>query len=167
MADVIFILIAVLLVAVYVASYIAAHQKLPESLSATVYEMPKGYEWQWTAWLTAVAVCLFVPLVERYEWLGWLMEVSLIGAALTPLIKKDTLKWHYAMAIATGVISQVIVAINDISWLSVWMLFVFLFLSSYIQPDGWLGKAVKGKGVFIAQMACFVGLMGSLLTNLT
>lgn len=163
MADMIFILIAVLLVAVYIVSYVAAYRKLPESLSATVYEFPKGDEWMWSAWLAAIAVCLFVPLVERCEWVGWLMEVSLIGAALTPLINKEMLRWHYVFAIITGILSQICVVMLDAMWLGVWMVFVFLFLSSYVQPDGWLGKAMKGKGVFLAQIVCFVGLIGSLI----
>ena len=151
------------LVIVYVGIAIWKKKELPESISATVYELPKAGQWVWSAWLAAIAVCLFVPLVERCEWVGWLMEVSLIGAALTPLFKKDTLRWHYVFAIITGILSQICVVMLDAMWLGVWMVFVFLFLSSYVQPDGWLGKAMKGKGVFLAQMVCFVGLTGSLL----
>lgn len=165
MESLIFVIITVLLVAVYLLDYIATKHEMPDSLSAMVYDLPSGYKWVWGLWLVSVALCLFVPLVERNEWLGWLMEVSLLGAALTPLIKKDTLKWHYVAAIATGIISQVIVVVNNINWLSVWMLFVFLFLSSYIQPDGWLGKAMKGKGMFLAQMTCFIGLAGALIST--
>jgi len=163
MTSTILIIMAVLLVVVYLGFYIAKKKELPESLSATVYDMQSGYRWAWGAWLGGVALLLFMPLVERNEWLGWLMEVSLFGAALTPLIKKDTLKWHYIAAIATGVISQVIVVVNDADWLSVWMAFIFLYLSSYVQPEGWLGRTMKGKGMFLCQMTCFAGLIGSLL----
>lgn len=163
MTSTILIIMAVLLVVVYLGYYITKKHELPESLSAMVYDLPSVCKWIWGAWLMGVAFCLFVPLVERNEWLGWLMEVSLFGAALTPLIKKDTLKWHYVAAIATGVISQVIVVVNDANWLSVWMLFVFLFLSSYVQPEGWLGRTMNGKEMFLCQMTCFVGLIGSLI----
>jgi len=162
----ILVILSAVLVIAYVAIAIWRKKELPESISATVYELPRKKQWLWSAWLASVSALLFYPLVENAGGLGWLMEVSLIGAALTPLIKKDTLKWHYVFAIITGILSQICVVMLDTMWLGVWMAFVFLFLSSYVQPEGWLGKTMKGKGVFIAQMACFVGLIGSLLIHI-
>jgi len=164
MATLILTTASVFLVALFLSIYLVVRKELPDSISAVVYELPKGNEWMWSTWLAAVSLCLFVPLVETCGWLGWLTEVCLFGAALTPLVNKDTTKWHYRLAIAAGVLSQVCVAWLCADWLSAWMAFLFLWLSSYVQPDGWLGKEMKGKGVMIAEVVCYVSMIGSLLT---
>lgn len=159
----ILVILSAVLVIAYVGIAIWKKKELPESISATVYELPRKKQWLWSDWLAAVSALLFYPLVENVGGFGWLTVVCLFGTALTPLVKADTKKWHYVFAIAAGVLSQVCVVMLDAMWLGVWMVFVFLFLSSYVQPEGWLGKAMKGKGVFLAQMACFISLIGSLL----
>lgn len=165
MIDLVFIIISILLVVVFLWDYIMTTHELPESISATVYEMPKGGEWLWSVWLVGVSACLFVPLVESCGWLGWLTEVSLMGAALTPLVKRDTKKWHYGFGIAAGIFSQVCVAWLCADWLFTWSVFVFLMGSLYVQPQGWLAKAVEHKGVTVAECVCFIALIGSLLTR--
>ena len=161
----ILIIVSALLVIAYVGIAIWRKKELPESISATVYELPKAGQWLWSAWLAAVSALLFYPLVENVGGLGWLTVVCLFGTALTPLVKADTKKWHYAFAIAAGVLSQVCVAFICADWLFAWSIFIFLMGSVYVQPEGSIAKAVTHKGVFVATMVCFISLIGCLLFN--
>lgn len=152
-----------LLVVSFVGVAIWRAKSLPESISALVYDLPKNRLWVWSAWLVMVSALLFVPLTDACGGLGWVTEVCLMGAALTPLVKSDTRKWHYCFGIAAGVLSQVCVAVTCIDCLSVWMAFVFVMLSVYVQPDGKLAKAVEHKGTFVAEFVATVGVDLSLI----
>ena len=154
---------SVLLVISFLGVAIGRMGELPESISAMVYDIPKRYQWTWSAWLVAVSALLFVPLTGACGGLGWLTEVCLLGTALMPLVKPDTRKWHYVLAHAAGVLSQVCVAVTCIDCLSVWMAFVFVMLSVYVQPDGKLAKAVEHKGAFVAEVIATVGVDLSLI----
>lgn len=157
------VILSLLLTASLVGVAIWRHKELPESISALVYDLPKKRQWVWSAWLVAVSALLFVPLTDACGGLGWLTEACLMGAALTPLVKQDTRKWHYVFGIAAGILSQVCVAVTCIDCLSVWMAFVFVMLSVYVQPDGKLAKAVEHKGAFVAEVIATVGVDLSLL----
>lgn len=157
--------IALLLVVFYLGITIWRKKELPESISALVYDLPKKRQWVWSAWFAIVCALLFIPIVERLEWLGWLTEVCLLGCAVTPLIKPDTRKIHYALAYTAGALTQVDVAVMEPQWLGVWMLFVFLMGSVYVQPWGNLAKIVEHKGAFVAEVCCGVGLLGCLIVN--
>lgn len=161
MATVLTIISAVLVI-LYVGLAIYTKKELPESISATVYELPKAGQWLWSAWLATVTILLFYPLTDAVGGLGWLTEVCLLGTALTPLINADTKKWHYAFAIAAGVLSQVCVLFICADWLFA-SLFIFLMGSVYVQPEGEIAKAVTHKGVFVATMVCFISLIGCLI----
>jgi len=152
-----------LLTASFVGVAIWKAKSLPESISALVYDLPKKRQWVWSAWLVAVSALLFVPLTDVCGGLGWLTEVALMGAALTPLVKHETRKWHKWLGIATGVLSQICVVMLCPDWLFAWSAFVFVMGSVYVQPEGNLAKAVIHKGVFVAEVVCTVSLMGSMI----
>jgi hypothetical protein len=80
-----------------------------------------------------------------------------------PLVRNESNKAHNVLGISAGIFSQICVAILDPDWLFSWALFIFLMGSVYIQPQGWLGKAMKGKGIFVAEVACWISVMGSLI----
>lgn len=71
--------------------------------------------------------------------------------------------WHNIFGIAAGVLSQICVAIINPNWFCMWMPALFVLGSIYIQPEGWLGKAIKGKEVLIVEITCYIDLIGSLL----
>ena len=152
-----------LLVASFLGAAIWRAKSLPESISALVYDLPKKRQWVWSAWLVMVSALLFVPLTDACGGLGWATEVCLMGTALTPLVKPDARKWHYVLAYTVGILSQVCVAVTCIDCLSVWMAFVFVMLSVYVQPDGKLAKAVEHKEAFVAEFVATVGVDLSLI----
>ena len=170
MPMVILVIISTLLVVLYVGAAILAGRELPKSVSALVYRLPDGGKWIWGAWLCCVTMLLMPPLLEAmpedYRFVGFFFGVSLLFTTAFPLYDEDNEPYHMVLAIASGLLSQLCVVILCADWLSAWMLYAFLMGSVYIQPDGWLGKAMRGKGVFVAETVCLISLVGSLLTCL-
>ena len=153
-----------LMATVYMAVAIWKRGELPETISDMVYWHPKNEQWVWSAWLVMVGLLLFALLTEKCGWMGWLTEVCLLGSALTPLMNPDTRVWHKWLGIATGIFSQICVVMLCPDWLFSWAVFAFIMGSVYVQPEGWLAKAVEHKGVFVAEVVCTVSLMGALLS---
>lgn len=140
---------------------------LPESISAMVYALPDGWRWLWSAWLALVGILTFAPIVEILDGrglgiLGFLPMAMLMFVAVWPIFDREHYRWHNVLGIAAGVMTQVIVAIVSPAWLSVWMAFLFLVGSVFVQPEGNLAKAVSGKAVFLAEVACYVAMVGAM-----
>ena len=157
------LVINILLVAVYVAATIWRMKALPESISAMVYELPRKWQWVWSAWLVAVAFTLMPVLLEKLpdgvEFLGFLTTIGLVGAAVTPLIQLETRKWHYIFAIGAGVLGQMCVAVLSPWWLMVCVVMVYLVIDALVHEDK---RWYDGKVVFIMECLCAVSLYGSI-----
>lgn len=151
-----------MMVVLLVGTAIIKEQKLPESISSLVYMF--RHKWLWSVWLWIVSLCLMLPVIsrlnEKVKFVGFLTFCMLAFCGCVPLFMEDKRKWHYALGIAGGILSQVCVLLIDGNWLSMWMLFVFLMGSVYVQPEGELGKAMNGKGVFVAEAVCYMALLG-------
>lgn len=158
-------ILSVVVVALYLGCYIWKNKELPDSISAMVYDLPKQQQWLWSAWLCLVAVLLFEPLVQHAGGLGWLTCVCLFGTALMPLVNTETRKWHYVLAYATGILSQVDVAWVSPWWLVMWLIMVVMVMAAFagFNDSREIPKVFNGKGVTIAECICFVALVGSLL----
>lgn len=159
---------SMILVALVVIIHILVWNELPDSISEMVYKLPKGgWQWAWTIWLWAVLVLLTPQLMtvldDSYKVLGFLTICCLAFVGAMPLFERTDRKLHYMLAIVGGILSQVCVAIIDANWLCMWMLFIFLSGSGYIQPEGYLGKAMKGKNVFLAEITCMNSIYGAIL----
>lgn len=158
---------SILLVALYVGATIWVHKRLPDSVSAMVYNLPKGGKYLWTLWIWSVTL-LFCPTLfdvigEDCGILAHCFATSLMFTGAMPLVQGERNKAHNMLGVTAGVFSQMCVCIIDVQWLASWMLFVFFMGSVYVQPQGNLGKAVKGKGVFVAEAICWLSVMGSLI----
>lgn len=133
---------------------------IPYSLSSLVFALPKKQQWVWSAWMgiTAVLVLSVImeALPETWEFAGFLLTACLLGVSATPLIHKDTERWHDTLAIFAGVMSQICVAILNPWWLIAWVLML-------IKPcvRRW---ARANYTVFLAEVMCGVSLFGSLFT---
>ena len=157
--------LSILVAVLFIGLMTLTRRELPESISDMVYWLPDRKQWIWSAWLCVVGALLFAPLTERCGWVGWLTEACLLGSALTPLVNVDTRKWHKWLGIATGVLSQVCVAMLCPDWLFAWAAFLFIMGSVYVQPEGGMAKTVEHKGVFVTEVICMLSLFGSLLTS--
>ena len=165
------LILSALLVALYVGATIWSARKLPDSVSAIVYMLPRAGQWAWTVWVWAVSMLLLPSLMEvmpeDLKVLGFLTVGAMLFIGAMPLVRNEKNTAHYVLAIAAGILSQVCVAILSSIWLTAWMLFPFLMGSVYVQPWGWLGKAMTGKGVFVAEAVCWLTLTGCLIESIT
>ena len=163
----IMMIISILLAVFYTGAAIWTKGRLPDSISAMVYDFPKAGKWTWTLWIWAVAELrcptLFDTIPEDLGVVAHCFATSMMFTSAMPLVKGDRNKAHNVLGISAGIFSQIIVAIISADWLFAWSIFLFLMGSAYIQPNGWLGRAVKGKGVFVAEVICWLSLMGCLI----
>ena len=161
------LIISAILAVLYTGTAIWRNRCLPDSISAMVYDLPKSGKYLWTVWLWTVTelICppLFETIPEDYGVLAHCFVTCMMFTGAMPLVKGEKNKAHNALGITAGIFSQICVAIIDAQWLGLWALFVFIMGSVFVQPEGELGKAVKGKGVFVAEAVCWLSVMGSLI----
>lgn len=160
------IIISILLVALFTGAAIWKIRALPESFSSLVGLFDGAWRWLWSAWLVAVDVLTLAPAVEILDGRGlgilaFLPMVLLLFVAAWPIFDREHYRWHNILGTVAGVMTQVIVALVSPAWLSVWMAFLFLVGSVWVQPEGRLAKAVKGKAVFLAEVACWLATVGA------
>ena len=156
---------SILLAASFLGVAIWKERGLPDSISALVYVFRQ--KWLWTVWLWAVSFLTLIPVIGRLsrigmEFLGFGTLVCLVFCGAMPIYDKDNTTAHWVSGTAGCALSQLCVWFIGYECLWVWMIFVFLFLSGYVQPDGWLGRAMKGKGVTLAEMTCYAAVVMAL-----
>jgi len=163
------LILSSVLAVLYTGTAIWRKNRLPDSVSAMVYDLPKAGQYLWTVWIWAVTLLLcpklFEIVPENFEVLAHCFATSMMFIGAMPLVKGEQNKAHNVLGITAGIFSQICVFVIDPDWLSSWMLFVFLVGSIYVQPQGWLGKAMKGKTIFVAEAVCWLSVMGSLIFN--
>lgn len=147
---------------------IVRERSLPESISALVYVFK--YRWLWTVWLWLVALMTLIPCIEilsriGMEFLGFGTLACLMFCGSMPLFDRDNLKWHWVTGTAGCILSQLCVYFICHDWLMLWGVFAFLYGSKFVQPEGWLGRAVDGKEVFLAESTCYLSLMGAMVSR--
>ena len=162
---------AILLVVLYAGITIWGLKGLPDSISAMVYVLPRQGQWLWIVWMWVVSLCVCIPMIgalpDAWKILGFVTLGCLCFCGVMPISSSTTnKKWHDALGIAGGILSQVCVAIISPWWLSVWVLWPFLMGSTVIQPvDGDMRKLFKGKGVFVAEVICLLTAAGALIEH--
>lgn len=160
------LIISILLVASVTGVAIWGIKALPESISSLVYVF--RWRWMWTVWLTAVGILTCAPAIEVLDkigmgFLGFGTLACLVFCAAMPIFMEEQKQWHDILGISACVLSQICVFFISMDWLYAWALFIFLIGSVYVQPQGGIAKAVKGKGVFVAECICYISLEGSLI----
>ncbi len=144
---------------------------VPDSVSGLVYNLSDTKQWWWSVWLSAVSLTVMVPLMTAlgdFAWLGWLTVVGLIGAAVTPVIRKDTRRLHNICGVAAGLLSQVCVACLCPWWLLCWMVFIPLMagsMAAFNDSDS-VPTFCDGKGVLVSEIICAISLFGAIILKL-
>lgn len=150
------------------------NEALPDSISAMVYELTRGWQWLWIVWMWAVSLLTCIPLIEvlpdDVKVLGFATLACLTLCGAMPISDKAVCRRaHNVFGILGGVLSQVGVAILTPCWLLAWLAFVAVYgydllpsQNGRIYPSRWY----DGKGVFLAEMICTVIVCGSLLVRL-
>ena len=149
----------------YVVTYIIKNKELPQSISAMVYSLPKKQEWIWTAWMFTLAIltapALLNALPDNLEGVGFATVASLAFCGAMPLVKSEKNTLHDIFGIATGILSQICVAIIAPKWLLVWIVMLVLYTLKLFKVDI-ASKLLNQKAVFIAESLCVTSLFGSL-----
>lgn len=164
------IITSILLVVLYVGATIWVKKEIPESISAMVYDLPKGgWRWLWTAWLIIVDVLTFAPAIEILDekgmgFMGFIPMVMIAFVAIWPLCDTSHQKWHYLLSIVAGLWSQVF----DVAMICPWWLFLWILwplAAWYITKSNEKGEKtiLNGCGVFLAEAICYTGLIAAIL----
>ena len=141
-------------------------KSIPESVSSLVYVFKN--RWLWTVWLWTTSLLTFIPVIgilsrSGMGFLGFGVMACLMFCGAVPLFDKDNEDMHWITGTAGCILSQICVWFIEAQWLGVWMPCLFLIGAGYVQPEGWLGRATKGKAVFLAESACYLSQTGSML----
>ena len=168
------LLISILLIVLYIGGYIWKHKELPNSISAMVYELKGSQRYLWQSWLAIVTIFIAPTLFEAtkdnpFQFIAFLFLFCLLMVSGLPLIEKEKNKAHRIFAICSGVLSQVGVTMVCAWWLLVWLPMVLLVCGIYFKAfdlDDKLFPLIEGKGIFLAEYACTLSLIGSLVTFL-
>lgn len=159
---------SILMAVAYIAAVIIKDKSLPDSISALVYAIPAGkWRWVWSVWLAAVTLMLAPALTSAAQsnLLVLIADSTIVCLAMTaavPLLPCYHNKWHYALGISSGVLSQIYVALLCPWWLAAWLVFAALVVWTLTDWKQDAQKRFYGKGVFIAESVCAVTVYGVL-----
>lgn len=156
MTPTIAIIIATVLLTAYVLCMVAVGG-VPKSLSQSVFYLPAGGRWLWTVIIGAVAALMMPVLLGHVhpdtQFIAFFACGALGFVAVTPLVhdKHDiSYKVHMTAAYACGVLSQLLVALNEPWLLLIWTFWTFDFIIYRIRRQEW------DTAKFWAEMTCFI-----------
>ncbi len=163
------LIISILLVALYVGAAIWRRKGLPDSISALVHDLPKGWQWVWAVWLASVTFTLAPKLVSampsvEHSLLAYACIICLAMTAAMPLMPGEHNKAHYICGIGSAVLSQLCVVFISPWWMSVWICLVALIVDSVtygLHKDRWYEQPF----VLVLEVICTAALFGALFTS--
>lgn len=160
-------------------------KKLPESMSAMVYDLPTKWQWVWSMWVWAIAILLSKGLIEAMPHVWWagltgfatIACLACVGAVpLMPMeveVGEHPRWWkrrraiHYILAMTGGVLSQVCVLLINPWWLMVWVWWIPLsFCTIFFDDKPWwkqIEGVIEGKGMMLVELTAMVTLYGCML----
>ena len=147
----------------YIIINIITSKKVPESISAMVYNLPKDKQWIWILYIWTIAFTIgpyiIESLDENFKVLGFLMIASLAFCGAMPLVEDSENIAHNVFGICAGILSQICVALINPMWLLVWIVMLILFIVHLIKPN----KILSKYSVFISECLCAASMYGSLI----
>lgn len=151
--DIILTLISSAIAGEFLLIDIIKNKKIPQSISATIYDLPKAQKWVWTIWMWFISLTACIPMMDKIPApLGFATMASLMFCGALPLQKKQSQTMHNIFGISSGILSQICVAIMNPACLAVWALMPIALI-----------KKLKNNAVFIAELICAVSLYCSQL----
>ena len=145
-------------IALYVGAMVYTGRKIPESISQTVFLLPRKGQWVFTIVMWMVGFMLMPVLMENVseqtQFIAFLMigGVCFVGAA--PLVLKEKNTIHYVCAAVAGIASQLLVALNHPLLLLSWFLYIGYTL---------VAKDVS-KNLFWVEVSCMLTVFALCLT---
>ena len=152
------VVIAITIIALYLGAMIYTGRQIPESISQTVYVLPRKGQWLFTIVMWSVAFLLIPQLMQistdNTRFLAFLAMGGILGVGASPLVAKEKNTFHYVCAAVSGIASQLLVALNQPLLLLVWFWYVGYTL---LAKDG-------SKNMFWVQISCMLTVFAYCLT---
>lgn len=166
------IILAIIILLGYTIALCIKGGGVPSSLSASVFDLPKGQRWIWTVVLYAVCFCVLVPfgsggvsfldkVSENTQFLAFIAIAALAFVGAAPLVADKTdlaYKVHCVAAVVCAVCSQLVLVFNQPWLLDCWFPWVGYLVYMAIDKKHWTTK------VFWAEMVCFGSTFAFCLT---
>ena len=150
----ILITFAIALLVAYTVTVCVANNQIPDSLSQSVFFLPKGAKWIWTAVIGLVAFAIIPPIIEKspdhWQFLGFIAATALAFVGFAPLGEGDlAYKVHCGAAILCAVCSQILVGICQPLLLLLWVPYIIAWIVIKSRGKKWR------TATFWAEMVCF------------
>ena len=150
------IVIAITILLVYTIALCIKGGGIPSSLSASVFNLPKGWQWVWTVVICSVCFLCVPTYIEKTgvntQFLAFIAIAALAFVGAAPLVKSHkelAYKVHCWAAVICAVCSQLVLAFNQPWLLLCWVPWVLVFV--------WVTKDKPWRTlVFWAEQVCFV-----------
>ena len=150
---------ALLTIVLYMGAMVYTGRKIPESVSATVFLLPRAGQWLFTIVMWIVGFTLLPSLLEKVseqtQFLAFIMIAGVMFVGAAPLLANERNTIHYVFAAIAGLSSQLLVALNQPLFLLTWMLYVGYTL---------FAKDVRLNFLF-AEVICMTNIFAYCLTH--
>ena len=157
------IVLAIIILLGYTIALCIKGGGVPSSLSASVFDLPKGQRWIWTVMLYAVCFCVLVPfgsggvsfldkVSENTQFLAFIAIAALAFVGAAPLVADKTdlaYKVHCVAAVVCAVCSQLVLTFNQPLLLLCWFPWAWGFIELNNSLNEWRTQ------VFWAEQVCF------------
>lgn len=151
--------IAITVIALYVGAMIYTGRQIPESISQTVFVLPRKGQWLFTVVMWVVGFLLMPVLMEKVseqtQFIAFLMVSGILFVGASPLVLKEKNTIHYVFAAVAGIASQLLVALNQPLLLLLWFLYIGYTL---LAKDG-------SKNLFWVEVSCMLTVFAFCLTH--
>lgn len=152
------VVIASIIMVTYTVAMSIAIKGIPESISATVYQFSKKWEWVFTIVMWLVAFLIVPTMMEKSSdttrFLAFFTVAGILGVGASPLVAKERNTFHYVCAAVSGIASQVLVALNHPTLLLMWFPYIGYTL---VAKDG-------GRNFFWVEVSCMLTVFAYCLT---
>lgn len=153
------VVIAITVIALYVGAMIYTGRQIPESISQTVFVLPRKGQWLFTVVMWVVGFLLMPVLMEKVseqtQFIAFLMVSGILFVGASPLVLKEKNTIHYVFAAVAGIASQLLVALNKPLLLLLWFLYIGYTL---LAKDG-------SKNLFWVEVSCMLTVFAFCLTH--
>lgn len=122
------VVLSIIAIFLYVVAMIYTGKTIPESVSSTVFLLPRSGQWIFTCVLWAVGFLLVPLLMEKVSdstrFIAFFMVAGVLFVGAMPLLANEKNTVHYICAAVAGVSSQALVALNQPLLLLTWFPYI-------------------------------------------
>lgn len=152
------VVISMIAITAYVVVMVIKEKEIPESISSTVLKLKKKVAWVFSAVMWLVGFLLMPPLMEKVSdstrFIAFFMVAGILFVGASPLVAKEKNTIHYVCAAVAGVASQLLVALNQPTFLLMWFPYIGYTL---LAKDG-------SRNFFWVEVTCMLTVFAYCLT---